>query len=242
MDSLKSSIALLDKNFNIKYQYPIIIFYQESDEAFSEMKIREVTRSPIFFQQITFELPPFVNKSAIPKHGCRNGFNIGYRHMCRFHAIGVYELPILRGVEYVWRLDDDSLLLRPINYDIFDYVHRHDYQYSYMLENDDHPSCVFGLWEATESYIRRESLTPHFFRMWPRNHIFYNNFEILATSLWNSTGYRKFMRFIDEQGGIFYYRWGDAPIKTLAVSLFVPRNKTHRFIDIGYEHLGVVNP
>jgi hypothetical protein len=35
---------------------------------------------------------------------------------------------------------------------------------------------------------------------------------------------------------MFYHRWGDAPIKGLAVSMFLNKNQTHLFKDIGYTH------
>jgi hypothetical protein len=37
-------------------------------------------------------------------------------------------------------------------------------------------------------------------------------------------------------GGIYYHRWGDAPIHTLGVAMFVPLHQVHRFSDIGYSH------
>ena len=47
-----------------------------------------------------------------------------------------------------------------------------------------------------------------------------------------SQEYQEFIEYIDHLGGIYYRRWGDAPIKTIAVSMFVPRNNTHKYADI----------
>ena len=35
---------------------------------------------------------------------------------------------------------------------------------------------------------------------------------------------------------IYYQRWGDAPVHSIAVALFAPRDKIHFFDDIGYQH------
>ncbi|RMD42324.1 hypothetical protein DV735_g2770, partial [Chaetothyriales sp. CBS 134920] len=41
---------------------------------------------------------------------------------------------------------------------------------------------------------------------------------------------------LDRLGGFFYERFGDAPIHTLSVSLFAPRDRIWWFGDIGYQH------
>ena len=44
------------------------------------------------------------------------------------------------------------------------------------------------------------------------------------------------INYIDHLGGICYVRWGDTPIKPIAISLFVPLNKVYCFCDVGYHH------
>ena len=55
-------------------------------------------------------------------------------------------------------------------------------------------------------------------------------------SVWTSTAYRQFIDHVDRRGGIYYFRWGDAPIKTIGVTLFVEKDKTHLFKNIAYKH------
>jgi alpha 1,2-mannosyltransferase len=38
-------------------------------------------------------------------------------------------------------------------------------------------------------------------------------------------------------GGFFYERWGDAPVHSLGVGLFLNKSEVHFFSDIGYYHL-----
>ena len=51
-----------------------------------------------------------------------------------------------------------------------------------------------------------------------------------------SSAYKDFVDYIDHVGGIYKFRWGDASIKTIAVTLFVQKNVTHQFNAIGYQH------
>jgi alpha 1,2-mannosyltransferase len=47
----------------------------------------------------------------------------------------------------------------------------------------------------------------------------YNNWEVSRTEIWRSKIYEKLALFIEESGGIFMRRWGDAPIRTMALHL-----------------------
>ena len=72
--------------------------------------------------------------------------------------------------------------------------------------------------------------------------MYYNNFEVSALSLWRSTDYQHYIEYVDSFGRhLLSDRWGDAPIKSLAVALFVPSTKIHQFRDIVYKHQLVYN-
>ena len=111
-----------------------------------------------------------------------------------------------------------------------------DFSYGYKFITRDNLNCIKGLWNATSTYIRINDIEPYFFKDWKQPHIFYNNFEVSKVSLWTGDKYRDYIKYVDRLGGIYEHRWGDAPIRSLAVSMFVPRNRTHRFVDIGYKH------
>lgn len=50
--------------------------------------------------------------------------------------------------------------------------------------------------------------------------IYYNNFFITKVSFWEQQAVKDVIKKIDETGNIFYYRYGDAPLQTLIISLF----------------------
>jgi hypothetical protein len=65
---------------------------------------------------------------------------------------------------------------------------------------------------------------------------FWSNFEIGDLDLWRSEAYMKFFNYLDEQGGFYYERWGDAPVHSIGAALFANRSQLHFFSDIGYRH------
>lgn len=65
---------------------------------------------------------------------------------------------------------------------------------------------------------------------------FWSNFEIASLNFFRSEAYSKYFAFLDSTGGFFYERWGDAPVHSLGVGLFAPKDQVHHFADIGYSH------
>jgi hypothetical protein len=50
--------------------------------------------------------------------------------------------------------------------------------------------------------------------------MYYNNFFVTKPILWNTNEIKNIVNEIDKKGYIFYYRWGDAPLHTLIMTLY----------------------
>jgi hypothetical protein len=50
--------------------------------------------------------------------------------------------------------------------------------------------------------------------------MYYNNFNIISVDTWNTPEIQDVVNKIDEQGYIYYCRWGDAPLQTVILSLY----------------------
>eukprot|EP01067_Filipodium_phascolosomae_P003731 Filipodium_phascolosomae@DN2664_c0_g1_i1.p1 len=189
----------------------------------------------VFFQQVIFEIPAFLKDvpEIIPCYK-----PIGYRHMCRFQAKLVYEQPIIKELDYYWRLDDDSLLREHVTYDVFKFMQGHDYVYGYRVVLPDNPLCIAGLRQAALEFAtnHKDKVNMTALTAWPEGNVYYNNFEISKVSFWLQENYREFIDFIDRKGGIYYTRWGDAPIKSTAIAMLLPSEKIYYFKDICYKH------
>lgn len=231
---LLDSLSGLDNYFNNKYQYPIIIFHEVEPTLLRDrLTIRSRTNSTVYFQTVNFTLPSFIPKNFTQRH-CPT--KLGYRHMCRFHAKGIYDQAINEGFEYAWRLDDDSNLRKPVDLDLFIIMQKNHFKYGYIHSVYDLPSCIRGLWESTQLYINKSAINTTFFHEEKRGYVFANNFEISKISFWLSDNYRKYFDYIDKTAGIYYNRWGDAPIKSIAVMMFVPRRQIYIFPNMSYSH------
>lgn len=70
---------------------------------------------------------------------------------------------------------------------------------------------------------------------------FWSNFEIGDMDFFRSPLYQAYFQHLDQSGGFFYERWGDAPVHSIALSLFADKKKIHWFRDIAYEHIPYFN-
>ncbi len=229
-DRLSKSLPTLDKYFNDTFKYPVIIFYEK--EFTSDIPaLKNMSTSQLFFQEVQFVVPDFVGNLSHYKITCTH-YEIGYRHMCRFHSKIVYDLPIMTNFNYYWRLDDDSFLTRNVSY---------GFEYGYNNIQKDQAQCIINLWSNATAFIKMSKVKfkPRYFYKWPERGMFYNNFEISKTSIWKEEIYQEFIDYLDHARGIYVNRWGDAPIKSIGLSLFLDKSKLHKFRDIGYRHKGL---
>ena len=60
----------------------------------------------------------------------------------------MYEQPIMNNLEYMWRLDTDSNIVRAIGYDIFKYMKENGLKYASIWATQETGWVVWNLWEA----------------------------------------------------------------------------------------------
>lgn len=58
---------------------------------------------------------------------------------------------------------------------------------------------------------------------------FWSNFELADFSFFRSKKYQDYFEYLDRAGGFFYERWGDAPVHSLAVGIFLKPEQVHYF-------------
>jgi Glycolipid 2-alpha-mannosyltransferase len=133
--------------------------------------------------------------------------------------------------EYIMRFDEDSFLRSPVEYDVFEFMHRHDYNYGFRL-------CSYEMQVTQQIWKRwRASKSPP-----PMRDIdldmcgVYNNFFVAKLAFFQSSAVQRFLKFVDRQGLIYRRRLGDLMIHSMSIYAFSPAEKIHRFLDFTYEH------
>ncbi|ORZ03751.1 nucleotide-diphospho-sugar transferase [Syncephalastrum racemosum] len=241
--ALRSSMRYLEDRFNHKYNYPWIFLNEEPfTEEFKNMS-RQMTNAETYFGLVPTEhwsYPDHINQTYAQE--CREhmramgipyGGSESYRHMCRYQS-GFFMLhPLLDGLDYYWYLKE-----------------KRDLKYGFTIALGEYRATVATLWDSTLEFVKAH---PQY--IYPRtrpdsllNWItddngwsynlchFWSNFEIASVRFMRSEGYQAYFRHLDQAGGFFYERWGDAPVHSIAVALMLGAKDVHWFYDIGYKH------
>ena len=199
-------------------------------------------------------------------------YPIGYRHMCRWFGKAVWHFfqdwnhhyqenpgsnDVCQPYRYIARLDEDSFLLSPIHYDIFDHMAAHNYLYGYRMcayeVEETLPKMWFKKWRksliassdnSTNNQPQRQALLQ--ISMSNNNSTtesqspllcgLYTNFFVADLEFFGTPEVIKFLREIDRRGLYYRKRFGDLLVHTLAVYAFAPAGQVHRFLDFTYQH------
>jgi hypothetical protein len=158
-------------------------------------------------------------------------FSLGYRHMCRFMSIGIWDF-FGTYKKYVWRLDEDSFVHSSISYNMFDYMEQRDYVYGYRL-------CTYEMWEIFTEWQAFASITPPMRPITPdkEESAMYNNFFVARVSFFRSPAVQAWLNHTDHRQLAYRQRLGDLLVHSAAVYAFAPPHQVHRFLDFTYQHM-----
>ncbi|KAF2219728.1 nucleotide-diphospho-sugar transferase, partial [Elsinoe ampelina] len=187
-----------------------------------------------------------------------------YHHMCRFNSGFFYDHPALEPYKWYWRVEPGVTFSCDITYDPFHEMASRNQKYGYTVALWEVGSLVPTLFRATTDFKEKHGIpdrgmwnamfesswAPWPFRrfilpFWPSKDRygdgwsschFWSNFEIADLDVFRSKAYRDYFKHLDNLGGTHLERWGDAPVHSLAVAMFLEAEQIHYFQDIGYKH------
>ncbi|EMG49876.1 Glycolipid 2-alpha-mannosyltransferase, partial [Candida maltosa Xu316] len=174
------------------------------------------------------------------------GDSESYRHMCRFESGFFWRNPLLDDYDWYWRVEPGIDIHCDLDYDLFKYMEDNNKVYGFTISIHEFRKTIETLWDTTKKFIKEnpQYLAENNFMDFISDDKgetynlchFWSNFEIANLNFWRGEAYTKYFDYLDKTGGFFYERWGDAPIHSIAASLFLPKDKIHYFDDVGYRH------
>lgn len=256
LSGIMSSMKQIEDRFNRKFQYPYVFL---NDEPFTQSfkdHIQALTNTTVEFGVIPsdhWHQPSWVDEDRATKSRdemVRNnviyGGSVPYRNMCRFNSGFFYRHELLQQYRYYWRVEPDIKLFCDVDYDPFLVMQDQNKVYGFTISLYEYQATIPTLWNVVKSFI---NANPDFVA--PGNAMgflsddggesynlchFWSNFEIGDLDFWRGEAYSKFFEYLDEQGGFYYERWGDAPVHSIGAALFAKKEQIHFFNDIGYRH------
>ncbi|WBW71148.1 Golgi alpha-1,2-mannosyltransferase Omh2 [Schizosaccharomyces osmophilus] len=253
---LVNTVLIYERKFNGIYRYPWVFL---NDEPFSDKfknTIARLTSGPTYFGEIPkeqWDMPDSIDVDRaeaswgnMAMRGIIYGGKKSYRQMCRYYSGFFWKHPLLDSYKYYWRIEHDSNLLCDIKKDPFTELREKNKTYGFVITIKEIAATIPSLWNTTMDFVATypELLAPN--NLWDWISInegkdyslchFWSNFEVADLDFFRSDAYQKYFDYLDNAGGFFYERWGDAPIHSIALSLFLDKNQILFFRDIGYEH------
>jgi mannosyltransferase len=167
--------------------------------------------------------------------------DLGYRQMCRFFWKTLFELPETANVSSYMRIDSDSCIGN-VNSSPFNQL-RGRVVYVANTNKYERPSVTRGLRDFVEDYVTYFHVVCKGKWRWRRAFIgpwvahYYNNLEVLDLNFWRRPDVQHFVAFVDASWGIYLYRWGDSPLRYIALALFAePGQVVFRPLEWSYQH------
>lgn len=256
LEAMLPTIQKFEEKFNSKYHYD---WYFMNDEEFNDDFKKNVTTlvsGRVKFITIPSEFwsyPDHIDQEKAAE--CRKSYveeavNYGgsesYRFMCRFNSGFFYKLPELKDIDYYWRIEPSVDFACDITYDVFQYMRDNNKLYAFNMALGEDVRTIPTLWNTTKDffneypqYLKKENdlrfVSDDMGATYNNCH-FWSNFEIASLDFFRSEEYNAFFDSLEEKGGFFYERWGDAPVHTLAVSLMLSPDQVHFVANTGYYH------
>lgn len=172
----------------------------------------------------------------------------GYTSMCFWHSRRMLQVLFRLGFEWVIRIDTDSSFPEPIPYNLVHAMEEHKAVYGFRAMSQESSMFSRALAEAAKYWLVSEKLTPTLILQhcnpstleglssigW--NHtIVFNNFFVTKLSWWMQPSVRAWLIHLERLRGGYKHRWGDAPIHTITLGMFLEVAGMLEF-DFHYEH------
>ncbi|KAI6040165.1 alpha-1,2-mannosyltransferase [Pisolithus marmoratus] len=257
LEGVIQSVREVEDRFNRDFNYPYVFLNEEPFTDEFKTRISVLSPSLMEFGLISHDhwfQPSWIDEeraSAARRQmeldNIIYGGSVSYRNMCRFNSGFFFRHPLVQKYRYYWRVEPNVHFHCNIPSDPFLYMQDHNKTYGFTITLYEFESTIRTLWQTVQEYVSLHPEHVHednamgFVSEDEGAHYnlchFWSNFEIADMDFWRSDTYMTFFEFLDSKGGFYYERWGDAPVHSIAASLFLPKDAIHFFDEIGYQHV-----
>ncbi|KAG6814354.1 hypothetical protein H0H92_010939 [Tricholoma furcatifolium] len=229
LTGIVTSVKQMEDRFNKKFNYPYVFLNDEEfDESFKK-RVAKLTDAKVEFGVIPKEhwvQPDSIDENRASESRAnmvKNGVIYGGQDLPSFLIIWKLKKGVIRKCSVRIRSYQDALRYR--NMCRFNSGARAFEAIQVLLESGNK---VYEFTSKNPELIPEGNamsfLSDDGGETYNRCH-FWSNFEIADLDLWRGEAYSKFFDFLDEKGGFYYERWGDAPVHSIGAALFAKKEQ-----------------
>ncbi|KAH9966683.1 glycosyltransferase family 15 protein [Russula dissimulans] len=256
LNGVVKSLKQMEDRFNKRFRYPYVFLNeQEFTDQFKE-RVSEITDATVEFGLIPpshWHQPDWIDeekasaaRETMAKNNVIYGGSLPYRNMCRFNSGFFFRHELLAKYKYYWRVEPDVTFFCDLDFDPFLFMQDNQKVYGFTISLPEYGETIETLWKTVKEFMDQNPnliasnngmgfLSDDNGDTYNRCH-FWSNFEIADLDFWRGEAYMKFFEHLDNAGGFYYERWGDAPVHSIGAALLAPKEKLHFFREIGYRH------
>ncbi|KAG7861044.1 hypothetical protein KL939_001611 [Ogataea angusta] len=261
MEKLLNTVHQIEETWNHNYHYPYVFLSSQNISTEFQHKLREKCSGEVIFDRIpqsVWTVPSRTDARRVKESmkklaakGVQLANDIEYRNKMRFKAGYFFNTGIMRHYKYYWNLEAGTDFSCNIDYDIFRFMEQNNLVHGFAISLYDNPHTVESLWPKTLEFVQQhpayvdnnasftwltESLqNPEHTKVangYSTCH-FSSALEIGDMDFYRSEMYTSYFRHLEDSGGFYYEGWRDAPVRSIALTLFGDKNKVWWFRDMG---------
>ena len=256
---LKECLESLDKNYNSRYNYPILIFYhgdRYDDEQYRNT-IREINPDTEYrFHSIEGKIPEHLEDKDLfwnyPNNYARSfgRQRVGYLHANYFWN-NFMNYKELDEFDYLHRIDDDSWFKEEIPFNFFDELDKNDCYFGTGLTwNHFHPNHLdtrANLFDWIKYYVDKYNVDVKNEQLRQSldgkvdNEMFHTlrwncgNCNIYNRKMFETQEWRQYLQEFNDLAGGYRYRWGDIEV----IGLFAYIHLDNPILDFELKEKGI---
>ena len=231
------------KNWNSQFNYPVYV--HTFGKVYSELEkqiIKKNISPDIFFYEIEPEIPAYIKEKEIFYNRKYNSYvvknfskkRLGFLHMCYFASnitsFGKKGCLIkeLKNYDYLMRIDDDSLVKKKINFDLFDKLEKYPLatgrlkisnRKDYLLIRENLLNFLKKFFISKKIKIKN-AILDEAVKKNDENYLLripysLGNFDLYNMKIIKASIFKQYIKKVNLFGGQYKYRWGDIEIINL---------------------------
>ncbi|KAG9048688.1 alpha 1,2-mannosyltransferase 2.4.1 [Tulasnella sp. UAMH 9824] len=249
LNGVLDSIQQNEDRFNKKFGYPYVFLNDEPYEPDFIKYTSEVISTTAEYGVIPHDhwhQPKWIDedrataaRKKLEAQDVMYADSVPYRNMCRFNSGFFFRHELLKKYDYYWRIEPDIKFFCDLDFDPFLFMQDNKKVYGFTIALHEYLETIETLWNTTKEFIQKypqhipkgnalRFLSEDGGATYNGCH-FWSNFEIADLNFWRSPAYMDFFNHLDQAGGFYYERWGDAPVHSIGAALLARPDQIHFF-------------
>ncbi len=241
---IEYSLLNLWENFNHKYDYPVYVYYFDDIYDSTDVRNKILNSCPqnVIFRSVPYNTPKSIPQEELFHNRTdlwyvRSRFpswRKGYLHMCNFKCnMYGYENTDFHKFDYMIMHDDEAGYTRDVDFNPFETIAKKDnlmgaYWFNDRAKNgisQGNIETTLNLWSLAKKFILENNIElkhPDIINLMndPNASVNMNGLSILGTyviktEMFETELWKKWIKAVNDSGGIYRYRWGDNDVYTL---------------------------